>query len=553
MCYQNKCHCHCQQQCSYAPEVSTLLIVHSNISLINIHIGSFKLLCHLINFPNPYSITIMNRLLKLSLPLRRQFVNIANNQINNKRNFGASSVTVHTKILTSITTNRTRPFLHDGLFDPQRYYSASRYDDFEDYSDNHDSDSDSDNDWENDRAINSFIPPQRRKPIQKNKLPAIETIPEYYPKIPILATGYPLFPKFMKVFEVSEPQLMKLIKLKVNLNQPYIGVFTPKNPNPTMNSSQVKDLNEINKTGTFVKITEMNELTDRIQIVGVAHRRIQVEEICDWDENLTTELAFDNKRKKECEEQIVAIKEQKDGILIVKTKNVEEKMPDVGSVEYKAITMELVKTIRDIVLQNSLIRENLQQILGANLRLTDSPAYLADLAAAITSSKTDELQAVLDEPDVMNRFKMSLDLLKKEKQILDLQMKIGEEVEENIKKAHRQFQLMEQLKAIKKELGIEKDDKESLTEKFKANLEGKCVPEAIQKIIDEEISKLNYLEKQSSEFSYVKVEYVGIIMIENNNKMHISFIRQCNTELSGLAHLPTMGRSNRREFGSGES
>lgn len=438
----------------------------------------------------------MNRLLKLSLPLRRQIINCANNnQIINRRHLSVSSVILHSKVLTSITTNRTRPFLHDGLINSQRYYSASRYDDFED-SDYYDSDSDTDSD-----KMAGLISSKLRRAAQKNRLPAIETIPEYYPKVPIILTGYPLFPKFMKVFEVTEPGLMRLIKLKVNINQPYISVFTPKNSSRTMGTIQLNGLNNINKTGTFVKITEMNELKDKIQIVGVAHRRIQLDDVCDWDENLTTELRFDNKWTKEIEEQIVAIKEQNDGLLMVKTKNVEEKLPDVGSVEYKAITMEVVKTIRDIILQNSLIRENLQQILGSNLRLTDSPAYLADLAAAITSSKPDELQAVMEEMDIMNRLKISLDLLKKEKQILDLQMKIGEEVEENIRKSHRQFTLMEQLKAIKKELGLEKDDKESLTEKYKANLEGKVVPEAIQKTIDEEISKLNYLEKQSSEFS----------------------------------------------------
>lgn len=449
------------------------------------HIGSFKVSCSLIKCPNPYSITEMNRLLKLSLPLRLQIIN--------KRNFGASCVTLHSKILTSNKTSRTNPLLYFGPINPQRYYSASSYDDF----DNNFLDSDSDSD---DDGLEQFMAAQRQKS-KKNRLPAIDTIPDYYPKVPILVSAYPLFPKFMKVFEVTEPELMKLIKLKVTINQPYIGVFTPKKPNPMMSCAQVKDLNDVNKIGTFVKITEMNEFPDRIEIVGVAHRRIQLEEICDWDENLVTEFAFNNEWNKDCGDQIVAIKEQNDGILMAKTKNVEEKMPDVGSIEYKAITMEIVKTIRDIIMQNTLIRENLQQLLGTNLRITDSPNYLADLAAAITSSKPEELQAVMEELDVMNRFKMSLELLKKEKQILDLQVKIGVEVEQNMKKTHRQYQLMEQLKAIRKELGQEKDDKESLTEKFKANLVGKIVPEPIQKTIDEEISKLNYLDKQSSEFS----------------------------------------------------
>lgn len=51
-----------------------------------------------------------------------------------------------------------------------------------------------------------------------------------------------------------------------------------------------------------------------------------------------------------------------------------------------------------------------------------------------------------------------------------LQQKIGKEVEEKVNKQHRKFMLMEQLRVIKKELGLEKDDKEAMTDKFRLRL-----------------------------------------------------------------------------------
>ena len=51
-----------------------------------------------------------------------------------------------------------------------------------------------------------------------------------------------------------------------------------------------------------------------------------------------------------------------------------------------------------------------------------------------------------------------------------LQQKIGKEVEDKVKQQHRKYMLHEQLKAIKRELGIEKDDKETIEEKFRARL-----------------------------------------------------------------------------------
>ena len=65
---------------------------------------------------------------------------------------------------------------------------------------------------------------------------------------------------------------------------------------------------------------------------------------------------------------------------------------------------------------------------------------------------------------------LSLSLLKKEFELSKLQQKIGREVEEKVKQQHRKYILHEQLKVIKKELGVEKDDKDAIEEKFRERL-----------------------------------------------------------------------------------
>jgi len=65
---------------------------------------------------------------------------------------------------------------------------------------------------------------------------------------------------------------------------------------------------------------------------------------------------------------------------------------------------------------------------------------------------------------------LSLSLLKKEFELSKLQQKIGREVEEKVKQQHRKYILYEQLKVIKKELGLEKDDKDAIEEKFRERL-----------------------------------------------------------------------------------
>lgn len=95
-------------------------------------------------------------------------------------------------------------------------------------------------------------------------------------------------------------------------------------------------------------------------------------------------------------------------------------------------------------------------------------------------------------------------MLKKELELSRLQQKIGREVEEKVKAQHRKYMLQEQLKVIKKELGLEKEDKDAIEEKFRARLKDKSVPTAVMEVIEEELSKLGFLDNHSSEFNVTR-------------------------------------------------
>ncbi len=67
-------------------------------------------------------------------------------------------------------------------------------------------------------------------------------------------------------------------------------------------------------------------------------------------------------------------------------------------------------------------------------------------------------------------------LLKKELDISILQNNINQKIEATINKSQKDFFLREQLKTIKKELGIERDDKSLDREKFESRLKERVVP-----------------------------------------------------------------------------
>lgn len=53
------------------------------------------------------------------------------------------------------------------------------------------------------------------------------------------------------------------------------------------------------------------------------------------------------------------------------------------------------------------------------------------------------------------------------------------------------------------ELGLEKDDKEAIEEKFRERLKDRTVPQHIMDVINEELNKLGLLDNHSSEFKCV--------------------------------------------------
>lgn len=190
-------------------------------------------------------------------------------------------------------------------------------------------------------------------------------------------------------------------------------------------------------------------------------------------------------------------------VLMVEVENVKHEQYKQTE-EVKALTQEVIKTIRDIITMNPLYRESLQQMLHQNQRVVDNPVYLCDLGASLSAADPEDLQKILEELDIPKRLLLALALLKKELELSKLQQKIGREVEEKVKQQHRKYILQEQLKVIKKELGIEKDDKDAIGEKYREKLKDKTVPESIMTVIDEELNKLNFLESHSSEFNVTR-------------------------------------------------
>jgi len=173
----------------------------------------------------------------------------------------------------------------------------------------------------------------------------------------------------------------------------------------------------------------------------------------------------------------------------------------------QALCQEVLSTIREVAQMNSLFKEQVVNLVpSSHLFDMKDPYRLADFAASLSSGgEVAELQALLEEKDAEQRLHKALVILSKEREISKLQKEIGAKVEEKMSEAQRKYFLTEQLKTIKKELGMEKDDKEALVEKYRKQLaEYPSIPDEINEIIESELDKLSTLEKNSSEFNVTR-------------------------------------------------
>ncbi|KAG4983363.1 hypothetical protein AAZX31_10G138400 [Glycine max] len=294
----------------------------------------------------------------------------------------------------------------------------------------------------------------------------------------------PLFPGFYMPVFVKDPKLLAALQESRERQAPYAGAFLLKDEpeaDPSVVSSSDADknvydlkgkelFNRLHEVGTLAQISSIHG--DQVILIG--HRRLRITEMVSEDP------------------------------LTVKVDHLKDKTYNKDDDIIKATSFEVISTLRDVLKTSSLWRDHVQTYTKHIGDFTYP--RLADFGAAISGANKLQCQQVLEELDVYKRLKLTLELVKKEMEISKIQESIAKAIEEKISGEQRRYLLNEQLKAIKKELGLETDDKTALTGKFRERIEPKrekCPPHILQ-VIDEELAKLQLLEASSSEFSVTR-------------------------------------------------
>jgi ATP-dependent Lon protease len=275
----------------------------------------------------------------------------------------------------------------------------------------------------------------------------------------------PYFPAMASPLLVEPGPYYELLKIIANTDRKQVGLLLTKAENADIYTCGFDDLYAIGVQAKILRILPMEQ--GGAQIILSMERRIKVSEPLSGGKFLQAKVEYFN------EETVL-------------------------SDELKAYAMSITATIRELLKLNPLFKEELQIFLGHS-DFTE-PSKLADFAVSLTTASREELQAVLEEGDIRKRIEKVLILLKKELDLSTIQSDINRQVEASLSKSQKEYFLKEQLKTIKKELGIEKEDKLLEKTKFEERLKSRQLPPDVAKVVQEEMDKFSALDSHSSEY-----------------------------------------------------
>lgn len=303
--------------------------------------------------------------------------------------------------------------------------------------------------------------------LSQQEAPKIPTPPEILPIFPV--SKRPFFPGMAAPVFIEAGIYYELIKKMVKTEDKWIAFLLTKEEKASPYKLEPADLYNVGVMARIIRVIPMDQ--GGAQIIVNMEKRV-----------IATEFMREGK--------------------FLRAKVQYHTDPKLINREMKAYSTSITSSVKDLLKLNPLFKEELQIFLNHS-DLTD-PGSLADFAVSLTTASREELQEMLEMLDIPSRVEKALKMIRKELDLSQLQNRINKQIDSSLNKNQKEYFLKEQLKTIKKELGLEKDEKSVELAKFEARLKDKTIPEGPMKAIQEELDKFKLLEPHSSEFGVTR-------------------------------------------------
>ncbi len=306
-----------------------------------------------------------------------------------------------------------------------------------------------------------------RKTGDTNIVLANEVLPEVISILPMI--NRPIFPGVMLPVILSGKEVIDTINDALENSQALLGAVLIKEAS---DESLLKS--ELYETGTIIKI----------------HKAVQI----DAETVQVLINGLERFKKKDTISDSPVIKWQ--------VKYYPDREDNKNVDELKAYTLEIISSVKELLKLNSLFQEQLRMLMSHFT--SERPGKIMDLIASMTTADSDKLQNLLETMNLIERGNKLLVILREEIEVSRLQEKIKKNIDEKVNQQQKKFLLQEQLKVIKKELGLEKDDKTTEIEKFENRIKKLKLSKEAQSVVEEELNKIRLLEPSSSEYHVVR-------------------------------------------------
>lgn len=182
-----------------------------------------------------------------------------------------------------------------------------------------------------------------------------------------------------------------------------------------------------------------------------------------------------------------------------------------NSLEEEAYMRTLLDQFKQYIQISNRITEETLAIVSD----IDEPGRLADLIASHLPINVKDKQTLLETSDILKRLKKLLEILADEKEVLNIERKIGRRVRASMEKTQKEFYLREQLKAIQKELG---DGKENEIDQLRRKIKECGMPERVQEVAFKELERYESTPPNSAESSVIRNYLDWLITIPWNKR-----------------------------------
>ncbi len=315
------------------------------------------------------------------------------------------------------------------------------------------------------KVSTDILEPQEESETSEAEDKSIIIASDLFPEQLLIVPLYdrPLFPKMMLPVIISDEELEQHMMKVMKDSLKYIGLVFSFRENE-------EDEGKLSETGVVAKIVQASKQANApLQVVVQVMERFEI------------------------------VKLQKEKPVIQARVRYWYDSDPGSEEELKAYSVSIINAIKELVQLNPLFKEELGLLMGrVNLK---EPGTLADFSASMTTASGKELQKILETRRIKQRIEKALILLKHELEVSKLQSRISQKIEERMSQQQREFFLREQLKEIKKELGLSKEGKETEVEKYLARIRKLKLTEEARERIDEEIEKLRLIEPASPEYN----------------------------------------------------